>query len=293
MTTPRDDVPHADQQPDPRFVLPWTPRDLEDLDPDTRITTYWDVERGARGPEPVPAWVVTDRGALDTDLGVLKTGKEADVHLLRRAATDGSGAETVMAYKRYRDRDHRTFHRSSAYTDGRRTRRTRDTRALARKSAYGRAVAGGQWARAEWDALTVAWSAGLPVPYPVQIEGTALLLELVTDDAGDPAPRLAGLRPSGAEGQRLLAAWFEQLRDAVCGFARLGFAHGDLSPYNVLAAGPRIAVIDLPQVIDLAANPASVELLARDCRTLCTWFTARGYAVDADVLLADALSHAW
>src|SRR5680860_1398517 len=150
------------------------------LHDDRRWSSYWDVERLCRGPEPVPDWVVTDRAAIDTELGILKTGKEADVFLLERGAPrspagddpTGSGPSTVMAAKRYRTEEHRSFHRSSAYTEGRRTRNSRDGRAIANKSAHGRSVAAGQWAWAEWESLRMLWTAGVPVPYPVQIDGT-------------------------------------------------------------------------------------------------------------------------
>ena len=173
---------------DPRFVFDF--RATDDPGEGQRFSTWLDVEPLCRGPEPRPDWVVTSRAALDTDLGLLKTGKEADVFLLERAVPDDPGQQVVMAAKRYRGEEHRSFHRSSAYTEGRRTRRSRDTRALAKKTAHGRALAAGQWATAEWDALTRFWSAGIPVPYPVQIDGTEILLELVTVD-GEPAPRLA------------------------------------------------------------------------------------------------------
>jgi RIO kinase 1 len=126
------------------------------------------------------------------------------------------------------------------------------------------------------------------VPYPVQVDGTELLMELVTVD-GTPAPRLAATRPDPA----LLADWFEQLRDALSALARLGIAHGDLSPYNVLAAEERLVVIDLPQVVDLVANPAGAEFLLRDCRNLCTWFRRRGLEVDEHDLFGEVVAQAW
>ncbi len=270
---------------DPRFVFEF--RATDDPGEGQRFSTWLDVEPLCRGPEPRPDWVVTSQAALDTDLGVLKTGKEADVFLLERAVPDDPGQQVVMAAKRYRSEEHRSFHRSSAYTEGRRTRRSRDTRALAKKTAHGRALAAGQWATAEWDALTRFWSAGIPVPYPVQIDGTEILMELVAVD-GEPAPRLAQTRPS----PRLLAAWFAQLRDAMTGFARQGVAHGDLSPYNVLAAGERVVVIDLPQAVDLVANPSGLDFLMRDCHNVCSWFVARGLDVDEHALFADVLAEA-
>jgi RIO kinase 1 len=251
-----------------------------------RWSTYWDVERLCRGPEPTPDWVVTDRAAVDTELGVLKTGKEADVFLLERAVPDGPGV--VMAAKRYRGEEHRSFHRSSTYTEGRRTRKSRDGRALANKSKYGRSVAAGQWAWAEWEALKRLWSAGVPVPYPVQIDGTELLMELVTHE-GEPAPRLAATRPDRA----LLEHYYEQVRSALEALARDGIAHGDLSPYNVLAAGERLVVIDLPQIVDLVANPAGPDFLLRDCHNMCTWFRRRGLDVDEHALFGEVIAQAY
>jgi RIO kinase 1 len=271
---------------DPRFVFDFAPQ--ADPGEGERLSTWLDVEPLCRGPEPRPDWVVTSTAAVDTDLGVLKTGKEADVVLLERAVRGDPGRGVVMAAKRYRDDRHRSFHRSALYTEGRRTRRSRDARAVAKKTAHGRAVAAGQWAGAEWEALTRFWTAGLPVPYPVQIDGTEILMELITVD-GDPAPRLAQARPDKA----LLACWFDQLRDAMTQLARLGVAHGDLSPYNVLAAGERLVLIDLPQAVDLVANPAGPDLLLRDCHNVCTWFNQRGLDVDEHGLFAELLASAW
>lgn len=276
---------------DPSFVFDYTPRDLPDLTTpgartDQRRTTYWDVERGNRGPQPLPDWVVTDAGAVDTDLGVLKTGKEADVSLLQRAATDGTGLRTLMAAKRYRSEEHRAFHRAATYTEGRRTRRSRDARAMERKSSYGRAVAAGQWAYAEWEALKRYWSAGLPVPYPVQVDGTEILMEFIGSADGVAAPRLAQVRP----GPEVLAGYYEQLARGVLLLARHGVAHGDLSPYNVLADGDDIVVIDLPQVVDVVGNPGGMDFLHRDCVNICRWFAGRGLDVDGDALFAEVVA---
>ena len=254
----------------------------DDLLEGQRHSTYADAQKLNRGPDPVPDWVVTERAAIDTYLGVFKTGKEADCLLLDRSVP--GGRSSLLAAKRYRSTDHSLFHRDPEYTDGRRMKRTRDTRALERKSAYGRAVAAGQWAMAEWDALKRFWLAGVPVPYPVQLDGTEILMEYVEYN-GAPAPRLAQARPSAA----LLASYFEQIRDAIIQLAAHGVAHGDLSPYNILARGDQLVIIDLPQVIDVVANPAGVDFLHRDCHNVCTWFTRRGLDVDEEALFADAL----
>lgn len=284
---------HASQQDlDPRFTFDFRPVDGPDEDSrdHQRWSTYWDVERLCRGPQPLPAWVVTDRAAIDTDLGVLKTGKEADVHLLERGTrrSDPRGVSVVMAAKRYRSEEHRSFHRSAAYTEGRHTRNTRDTRAIARKTGHGRAVAAGQWAWAEWESLRRFWEAGVPVPYPVQIDGTELLMEFIEVD-GAAAPRLAQTRPKGA----VLSSYYEQVREAMSDLAEHGVAHGDLSACNILAADDRLVIIDLPQALDIVGNPGGLDFLMRDCRNVSTWFRARGLDVNEDDLFEDLLARVW
>ena len=260
----------------------------ETLCGDQRWSTWLSVERGARGPEPRPDWVVTDDSAVDTDLGILKTGKEADVFLLERASRTHPDRSVVMAAKRYRAAEHRSFRRSAVYTEGRRVRDSRDMRAMAKGTAHGRAVAAGQWAAAEWQALCSLWSAGVPVPYPVQVDGTEILMEYVSVD-GAAAPRLAQTRPDPA----LRDLWFEQLREAMGVLARRHLAHGDLSAYNILAAGERLVIIDLPQVIDIIGNPRGMDLLLRDCTNVCTWFRARGADVDEHELFAELVAQAY
>ena len=260
---------------------------IDDPDDDQRFTRYWDLEPLQRGPQPVPDWLVTDRAAVETDLGILKTGKEADVFLLERAVPV-TGETCVLAAKRYRSADHRNFRRTADYTEGRRTKDSREARAMAKGSTFGKAVAAGQWAGAEWDSLQRCWDAGVPVPYPVQIDGTEILMELISCD-GDPAPRLATTRPE----PELLSEWFEQLRDAMARLATLGFAHGDLSPYNILASGERLVIIDVPQMIDVVANPHGTDFLMRDCHNICTWFTRRGLPADEHELFGSLMASAW
>ena len=274
-----------DTELDPSFVFDFLAYDDLKSD-DQRWSTWLSVEPLCRGPEPRPDWVVTSQAAIDTELGILKTGKEADVFLLERA--EPGGPSVVMAAKRYRGEETRSFHRSAAYTEGRRTRRSRDARALAKKTAYGRSVAAGQWANAEWEALKRLWLLGVPVPYPVQIDGTEILMEFVTVD-GFGAPRLAQTRPE----RPLLESYYEQLREAMAELARHGLVHGDLSAYNILAAGDRLVIIDLPQMVDLVGNPQAMDFLLRDCTNVCGWFQARGLAVDEHDLYGELLAHAF
>lgn len=193
-----------------------------------------------------------------------------------------------MAAKRYRGNEHRTFHRAASYTEGRSTKRSRDERALKRKSTWGRTVAAGEWAVSEWDALKRFWELGLPVPYPVQVDGTEILMEWISVD-GETAPRLAQTRPAGD----LLSSYFEQLREAMTTMVQAGVVHGDLSAYNVLAAGERLVVIDLPQIVDLAGNLNGMDFLMRDCTNICTWFRARGLDVDEHALFGELVAHAF
>ncbi|MGP5035166.1 serine protein kinase RIO [Brachybacterium alimentarium] len=274
---------------------------VAELDEDQRWSTWPETAHTLdRGPQPFPGWVVQHDGAIDTELGVLKSGKEADAFLLERALpeellTGADGEATLLVAKRYRSPEHSSFHRSHAYTEGRRGKDTREARAMAKGTAFGRQVAASQWARTEFDVLGKLWSAGLPVPYPVQIVGTEVCMEFVgTDDehGAVAAPRLQETTPDAATIER----WARALREVVLGFAELGLVHGDLSPYNILVdtrqAEPDPVIIDVPQVIDLIANPHGRSFLQRDCENVCAWLRghgARDAAADPEEWVAAAL----
>lgn len=256
-----------------------------DAEPDPDTGERWSSwDDAVHGPQPHPDWLVTELAAKDTELGVLKTGKEADVHLVRRAVP-GTDRSCLLAVKRYRDAEHRMFHRDAGYLEGRRVRRSREMRAMAGRTAFGRQMIAGQWAAAEFAALARLWEIGaaqgrIAVPYPVQLRGTELMLEFLGEpEEGRAAPRLAQLRPDPAQ----LRDLWEQLVDALVVLARAGYAHGDLSPYNLLVHRGRLVLIDLPQVVDVVANPQGADFLARDVRVVSTWFAARGLpAAQAD-----------
>ena len=270
-----------DDYPTPASFLP--PLAEDGLDGEEEFSSYVDA---AHGPTPTPDWVITDARAVDIDLGVMKSGKEADVSLLRRSYGD---QQVLMAVKRYRDAKHRLFHRDAGYLEGRRiegknARRSREMRAMATRTGFGRELIAGQWARAEFSVLSRLWQMGATVPYPVQLSETELMMEFIGDDDGTAAPRLAQLRPDRRGTEHL----FEQLREVLLAVAEAGYAHADLSPYNILVHQQgndnRLVLIDLPQAIDLVGNPHGFEFLRRDCKNVCTWFEARGIHADVDDL---------
>lgn len=186
-----------------------------DLDgpPEGDRWSTWDQSTPTeRGPLPHPGWLVTELAAVDTEHGILKTGKEADVHLISRGVP-GTDRVCLLAAKRYRSGEHRLFHRDAGYLEGRRMRDSRMSRAMAGRTAFGKQVIAGQWANAEFTALCRLWDLGLPVPYPVQIVGTEVLEEFIGGADGYAAPRLANVSDD-------LPGLWEQLVDAMVRLAR-------------------------------------------------------------------------
>ncbi|MEU8073873.1 RIO1 family regulatory kinase/ATPase [Catellatospora citrea] len=255
----------------------------------------WDLSTPTeRGPLPHPDWLVTELAAVDVERGVLKTGKEADVFLLHRHVP-GTDRGCLLAAKRYRSHDHRMFHRDSGYLEGRRDKESRVNRAMANRSAFGKEAIAGQWAAAEFGALARLWEIAKQLdvapftPYPVQILGTEVLQEFIGAPDGTAAPRLAQVRTDEAG----LADLWAQLVLGLTVLARAGYAHGDLSPYNILVHEGRLVIIDLPQIVDVVANPQGKRFLARDVHNVATWFTARGLSgLDEAALTAELLAEA-
>jgi RIO kinase 1 len=262
--------------------------EIDEIDGADRWST-WDVPTaGQRGPQPYPDWLVTDLAAADTELGILKTGKEADVFLVERGIPR-TDRRCLLAAKRYRASQHRLFHRDAGYLEGRRVRESRDNRAMAKRTTTGMQMIATQWANAEFGALTRLYVLGVPVPYPVQILGTELLQEFIGDaESGQAAPRLAQVRAESAD----LSDLWAQLVAAVGLMARAGFAHGDLSAYNILVQDGRLVLIDLPQIVDVVANPQGRDFLIRDAANVAAWFRARGLDVSGDELAEELIAEA-
>src|SRR5580698_8539968 len=136
----------------PRLAAEDAHDDTDGLPEGDRWSTWDQSTPTERGPKPHPKWLVTDLAAVDSELGILKTGKEADVYLVRRHVP-GTDRSCLLAAKRYRDAEHRLFHRDAGYLEGRRVRESRVNRATANRSAFGKQMIAGQWATAEFTAL--------------------------------------------------------------------------------------------------------------------------------------------
>lgn len=253
--------------------VPW---DDEELIPGE--STYPDA---MPGPEPIPDWVITSAFAHDTEMGVIKSGKEADVHLVERRLLDDVN---LLAAKRYVPIARRSFRNQGLYQQGRRMKDRREQRAAERKTAFGTKVGAAGWASHEMGVLDALWVAGVRVPYPVQLLGTELMLEYIGDEDGA-APRLVETRPSPTEAQSL----FDQLIELLRGLARAGYAHGDLSAYNLLVWQDELVMIDLPQAAALALNPNALDLFKRDIDNVCHWFARKGVESNPDSIYADCL----
>jgi RIO kinase 1 len=254
-------------------------------------------------PEPdhrhAPAWC-TEVPTTDVELGHLTTGKEAEVVLVERLELDGPRA-VLLADKRYRPMrvrkgdleaggfsKARTFTTDHRYQEGRRLASSRDERAVAAKTGYGRQVAARAWCRREAGVLARAHAAGVPVPYLVEAADDHLLMQLLGDAEGA-APRLVDARLAPGE----VAAAHEQLREALALLLREGLVHADLSPYNALWWEGQVWLIDLPQAVDVGASTHALDLLHHDVATMATWCTRHGVAVDGDAWFAELLTELW
>jgi RIO kinase 1 len=266
----------------------YQPPDDDSPEAGDRWSTWDQSSPLQRGPRPYPDWLVTELAAVDTELGIVKTGKEADVYLIDRGIPH-TDRRCLLAAKRYRGSQHRLFHRDAGYLEGRRVRESRDNRAMAKRTNVGMQMIAGQWANAEFAALSRLYELGVPVPYPVQIMGTEVLEAFIGDHrTREAAPRLAQLRSDTAD----IADLWEQLVAATSLMARAGFAHGDLSAYNILVDDGRLVLIDLPQIVDVVANPQGRDFLIRDARNVAHWFAARGLDVSGDELAAELIAEA-
>lgn len=198
-----------------------------------------------------------DDGVIDEVVRSLKSGKEATVYVVR------SGTHLRCA-KVYRDMAQRSFQRRAQYQEGRKVRGSRQTRAMNRSTRFGRKEQEHEWKNAEVDALYRLVAADVRVPRPFGYFNDVLIMELVTDAAGNPAPRLGEVELTSG----IAREYHDFLMRQIVRMLSLGLIHGDLSEFNILLAPEGPVIIDLPQVVNASGNNAAFSMLERDVNNI-------------------------
>ena len=212
-----------------------------------------------------------EEGLIDTVVRQLMSGKEAMVYVVR------CGDETRCA-KIYKEATNRSFRQAVDYTENRKVKNSRQARAMAKGSKFGRQAQEAAWQSAEVDALYRLAAAGVRVPQPYNFHDGVLLMELVTDAHGDAAPRLNDVAFSREQALRHHATLIGEVVRMLCA----GVVHGDLSEFNILLAHVQAedgsegedvpVIIDLPQAVDAAGNNHAQRMLMRDVANLRDFF---------------------
>jgi RIO kinase 1 len=197
-------------------------------------------------------------GVIDRVLGQLKTGKEAEVWLVEHAGR-------VIAAKLYKERTQRSFRNNAGYREGREVRNSRTRRAMERGSRFGKAASEEAWKSAEADSLFTLHAQGVRVPPPVTFYEGVLLMELVLDASGQPAPRLVEAPPRTPEEAHAL---YLELRAQAIRMLCADLIHGDLSAYNVLMGEAGPTLIDFPQTVAAARNNSAEHYFRRDLENI-------------------------
>ncbi len=202
-----------------------------------------------------------DDGVIDAVISQLMSGKEATVYVVRR------GSETLCA-KVYKEAHKRSFRQAVQYQEGRKVRNSRRARAMEKGSKFGRHQQEDAWHNAEVEALYKLANAGVRVPKPYGCFDGVLLMELVTDDDGQVAPRLNDVGMSAEQALEDHAAVIRDVVRMLCA----GLVHGDLSEFNVLVDSYGPVIIDLPQAVDAAANNHAQWMLERDVDNMTNYY---------------------
>jgi RIO kinase 1 len=200
-------------------------------------------------------------GLVDNVIRQLKSGKEATVYVVQCD-------EEIRCAKIYKEANQRGFHQAVHYTEGRKVKNSRQARAMEKGSRYGRQEQEAAWQHAEADALYKLAAAGVRVPHPFGFYEGVLLMELVADENGQPAPRLNDLALTRDQALEFHAFLIRQVVLMLCA----GIVHGDLSEFNVLVDAHGPVIIDLPQAVDAAANNNACRMLERDVENLAVYF---------------------
>lgn len=214
-------------------------------------------------PMKIPKRIVplVEDGVVDEVIRELMSGKEAKVYVVQCG-------EEIRCAKVYKEANLRSFHQAVDYTEGRRVKNSRQARAMAKGSRYGRKEQEAAWQSAEVDALYKLAAAGVRVPHPFGFFEGVLIMQLVKDKNGEPAPRLNDLKLSAELAREFHAMLIRQVVLMLCA----GIVHGDLSEFNILVDDEGPVIIDLPQAIDAAANNNASRMLERDVDNLAQYF---------------------
>jgi RIO kinase 1 len=200
-------------------------------------------------------------GIIDTVLRQLQSGKEAAVYVV-------SCGDKIRCAKVYKEVQQRSFKHAVEYTEGRKARGSRNARAAGKNSRYGRKVKEVQWKNAEVDALHRLANAGVRVPQSHGVFDGVLLMELITDADGQPAPRLSDVHMVLEEAVQ----WHEFMIRQIVRMLCVGLIHGDLSEFNILIGPDGPVIIDLPQAVNAAGNNNAFRMLSRDINNMRTTF---------------------
>ncbi len=206
---------------------------------------------------PASLQTLIDDGVIDEVLRPLKSGKEAAVYVVR-------SGDDVRCAKVYKDMAQRSFKQRVQYQEGRKVRGSRESRAIASASKYGKRQQETAWKNTEVDALYTLRDAGVRVPQPYGYFHGVLVMELVTDAGGFSAPRLGEVELTPEQAREFHAVLVRQVVRMLC----CGLIHGDLSEYNVLVGPDGPVVIDFPQVVSAGGNNAARSMLLRDVNNL-------------------------
>lgn len=200
-------------------------------------------------------------GFIDEVIRQLMSGKEADVYIVL------SHGE-IRCAKVYKEAGKRSFSQQSQYQEGRKVRNSRQARAMEKNSRYGRKEQEGAWQNTEVETLIRLADAGVRVPKMYSYVEGILLMELVVDEQGNPAPRLNDLKLTAEQAREYHRAIIGQIVLMLCA----GIVHGDLSEYNVLVGADGLVIIDLPQAVDAAGNNNAGRMLERDVGNMTAYF---------------------
>jgi RIO kinase 1 len=200
-------------------------------------------------------------GLIDEVIHPLMSGKEADVFVVRCGSN-------IRCAKIYKESAKRSFKKAAQYTEGRKVRNSRRARAMEKGSKFGRKQQEETWQNAEVDALYRLASAGVRVPQPYGCFDGVLLMELITDESGDVAPRLNDVTMSAEQAREDHALVMQFVMRMLCA----GLVHGDLSEFNVLVDEEGPVIIDLPQAVDAAGNNNAEAMLERDVKNMTDYY---------------------